>query len=391
MIASAGLRNWPPALLTSVSIRPWRSSTPSKNESTPSSSRMSRPRDSKLPARPSASAAVSSSGSVRRPQPTTVAPSRTISRAVARPSPDPAPDTTMTRPSSRPSRKISDRKDSPIAGREPYRGGPPHIGSGHERPCRPETPRDTDFRRAVEGATVTVEPIVTGRLPLAGDPSVESRRGGRQAQGAAVGRAGESADSDTGLPDPPPEGRADPGRHRPPPFDRQRSRPRTSAGSAPGSASRRLEPGRTCPHSCATAGIAPSSIRLVLLTHLHLDHASGDRRLPRGDLRRLGGRVEGRRPPGCSRCSRATDASSTTTPSTSGPLASTEKASLPTRPSAARSTSSATARSASPRPPATRAGHQSVIVRLKDRDMVIGGDAIYREGAARTACRPAGP
>ena len=41
VIASAGLRNWPPALLTSTSSRPWRSSTPSMSASTASSSRMS--------------------------------------------------------------------------------------------------------------------------------------------------------------------------------------------------------------------------------------------------------------------------------------------------------------------------------------------------------------
>ena len=40
-IASAGLRNWPPALLTRTSIRPWRSSAPATKASTPSSSRMS--------------------------------------------------------------------------------------------------------------------------------------------------------------------------------------------------------------------------------------------------------------------------------------------------------------------------------------------------------------
>ena len=41
VIASAGLRNWPPALLTRTSRRPWRSSRPSKKRPTGSSSRMS--------------------------------------------------------------------------------------------------------------------------------------------------------------------------------------------------------------------------------------------------------------------------------------------------------------------------------------------------------------
>ena len=41
LIVSAGARNWPPALLTSTSRRPWRSRKPSKKRSTASSSRMS--------------------------------------------------------------------------------------------------------------------------------------------------------------------------------------------------------------------------------------------------------------------------------------------------------------------------------------------------------------
>ena len=55
VIASAGLRNWPPALLTSTSRRPWRSSRASKKRPTGSSSRMSRISCSKLPGSPAAS------------------------------------------------------------------------------------------------------------------------------------------------------------------------------------------------------------------------------------------------------------------------------------------------------------------------------------------------
>ena len=47
-----------------------------------------------------------SSGSVRRPQPITVAPSPASSSAVALPSPVPAPETTQTCPSSRPGAKM---------------------------------------------------------------------------------------------------------------------------------------------------------------------------------------------------------------------------------------------------------------------------------------------
>ena len=54
VMSSAGVRNWPPALLTSRSMRPWRSSTPSTSAPTWSSSRMSQARASTRP--PSASA-----------------------------------------------------------------------------------------------------------------------------------------------------------------------------------------------------------------------------------------------------------------------------------------------------------------------------------------------
>ena len=109
LIASAGLRNWPPALLTRTSSLPWRSSSPSMSRSTASSSRMSIASCSKLPGSPAASAAVSASGSSRRPQPTTVAPRRASSSAVSRPRPLPEPETRQTWPSSRPSLNMRER------------------------------------------------------------------------------------------------------------------------------------------------------------------------------------------------------------------------------------------------------------------------------------------
>ena len=79
VMSSAGVMYWPPALLTSRSMRPWRSSTASTSASTWSSSRMSQARASTRP--PSALAAVSSSGSERRPQTTTSAPRAPPARA----------------------------------------------------------------------------------------------------------------------------------------------------------------------------------------------------------------------------------------------------------------------------------------------------------------------
>ena len=116
VMSSAGVRNCPPALFTSRSIWPWRSSTPSTSASTWSSSRMSHARASTRP--PSAAAAVSSSGSSRRPQTTTCAPSAASSRAVARPSPEPPPLTMATWPSRSPGWKIFDG-----TGRAAYRAG----------------------------------------------------------------------------------------------------------------------------------------------------------------------------------------------------------------------------------------------------------------------------
>ena len=110
--SSAGVRYCPPALFTSRSILPWRSSAPSTSAATWSSSRMSHCTASNRPA--AAIPAVSSSGSLRRPQPTTVIPSRVSSSAVSRPSPEPAPLTIPTWPSSRPSRKISGRAHFPF-------------------------------------------------------------------------------------------------------------------------------------------------------------------------------------------------------------------------------------------------------------------------------------
>src|SRR4051794_18296969 len=104
VMSSAGVMYWPPALFTSTSTFPWRSSTPSTRACTWSSSRLSHSTASQRP--PSPRAAVSSSGSARRPQTTTVAPQAASSRAEARPSPLPPPLTIATWPSSRPEAKI---------------------------------------------------------------------------------------------------------------------------------------------------------------------------------------------------------------------------------------------------------------------------------------------
>src|SRR5947209_3133687 len=106
VMSSAGAMYCPPALLTSVSTRPWRSSTWSTAAATASSSRMSAEIALQRPW--SHSPTVSSSGSGRRPITTTCAPQAVSSTAVARPRPDPPPVTTATCPSSTPGAKIFD-------------------------------------------------------------------------------------------------------------------------------------------------------------------------------------------------------------------------------------------------------------------------------------------
>ena len=96
VMSSAGTMYCPPALFTSRSIFPWRSIAPSTSDSTWSSSRMSHSTAWQRP--PSASAAVSSSGSRRLPHTTTCAPQAASSSAVARPRPVPPPLTRATCP-----------------------------------------------------------------------------------------------------------------------------------------------------------------------------------------------------------------------------------------------------------------------------------------------------
>src|SRR5215212_3403969 len=91
-------------------MRPWRSSTPSTRAATWSSSRMSQTTASHVP---SQRAAVSSSGSSRRPATTTVAPHAPSSSAVALPRPDPAPvnATEASRTIGAPHAAIEDRSE----------------------------------------------------------------------------------------------------------------------------------------------------------------------------------------------------------------------------------------------------------------------------------------
>ena len=91
-------------------------------------------------------------------------------------------------------------------------------------------------------------------------------------------------------------------------------------------------------------------------------------------LRGASGRPQ---PPARGRSSTAIGRRSTTTPSTTARSTSTAPPWTRTRPSGAPSTCSATAACASRTPRGTPPDTRSVICRLRDRDLVIAGDAIY--------------
>jgi hypothetical protein len=102
LIVAAGAMYWPPALLTSASMRPWRASTVATACLTASSSRMSQARLSARPPSARISSAVACSLAASRPSSTGVAPSAASSWAVQRPMPEPPPVTTTTWPANRP-------------------------------------------------------------------------------------------------------------------------------------------------------------------------------------------------------------------------------------------------------------------------------------------------
>ena len=204
------------------------------------------------------------------------------------------------------------------------------------------------------GATVAVEPIVAGTGHLVALDDGEPR--GALPHPEAVARPAHRQAGDDGalpgIPDPPPERRRDPRRHRPAPVDRDRRarelRRARRPHRAPGPRA-----GRRRPRAAAQArprarrgpgrGDDPPAPRPQL----------GDLRVPARDLRRQRGRVGGGARAGPTRCSTATAGPTTTTPSTTARSTSTAAASTPTRASGAPTTSSATARSASPSPRAT--------------------------------------
>ncbi len=263
--------------------------------STASSSRMSIGSASAVPPAASTSRPSPASGSGRRPQPITVAPSRASSSAVAWPSPVPAPETTQTWPSSRPGAKIREALGPPSRRASIYPGSP--LPAGDEgaapRPNAADRPApggarggDRHRRAADRGRDVSAPRAfferADGRFAHAADarrrhPALALVAGARSPPSSIHHPTAGPFLVDTGLH---PSVALEAGRE---------PRPRWSRASASPSSSR----ARTCPRSCARAGSTPKSIRLVVMTHLHFDHASAMSEFPGATFVLTRGRVGG--------------------------------------------------------------------------------------------------
>ena len=187
-----------------------------------------------------------------------------------------------------------------------------------------------------------------------------------------------------GLPDPPPERRRRSWSTPACTPRSPRSRPRTSAALVARFGSPRLEPGEDVPAQLRERGIDPKSTPARRDDPPAPRPRLGDLGVPERDLRVSEAEWEAATTDSRPDAARLPAARTTTTPSTT-----------------ARSTTTATrigsyatfgrtfdlfgdgsVRLAST--PGHSAGHQSVICRLRDRDFVIGGDAIYTHGASST-------
>ena len=215
-IASAGLRNCPPALLTSTSTRPWRSTTPSKSESTASSSRMSIATASASPA----SGSIAADRLLERLQPAAAADHRRaepgkLERRLAAEARAGAGD------HADPALEQSGRKDSRGLGR--HGAGRLYVYSGGAMKVRADTkPLDGPLPGGTEGASVVVEPILTGTvrqpraaIEQASQPPDAAHARARDAEVEADGPAGARVSG------PPSDRRRLRGRHRPARVDRR--------------------------------------------------------------------------------------------------------------------------------------------------------------------------
>ena len=157
-----------------------------------------------------------------------------------------------------------------------------------------------------------------------------------------------------------------------------RSPRRTWAARSPGTRRPELEPGEDLPAQLRARGRRPEDdLDTVVMTHLHFDHASGMAEFAGASFVALRTRVGGRDHRSRTRSSTATGRRSSTTPSTTGRSTSTARRWARTRRFGRTFDLFGDGSVRLAYTPGHSAGHQSVICRLRDRDLVIAGDAIY--------------
>src|SRR3954452_16526776 len=219
---------------------------------------------------PSHRAAVSSSGSWRRPATTTVAPPAASSTAVARPSPEPPPVTTTTSPSRSPWAKTC----------EGMRAG--RLSCARMPTAAEPQPAVLPLPGGKREATVKLHPLLSGTAK--GPPAWIHREEGRLARPHALGIG--VAKSDfleipivSFLVEHPGAGPVliDTGLHPSCAIDLKQNFGRVGALAFPGM---KMGPKQAVVNQLREKGILAKDVKLVVMTHLHVDHASAMSEFP---------------------------------------------------------------------------------------------------------------
>ena len=243
-----------------------------------------------------------------------------------------------------------------------------------------------------EGASVVVEPILTGTMECPASVHRERLRGADPAHArrrhAALARIGSSRSPPTWSAIRSP-GRSSSTRACTRRWPRSRS-PISDARS-PDSRRPKIEPGEDLPAQLRAKGVDPKSMRLVVMTHLHFDHTSGMSDFPgatfvitEAEWTAAADRLApapARLPPPALRLRASTTGRSATTSDAVSSYATFGRTFDLFGDGSVRLAST----------PGHSAGHQSVICRLRDRDLVIAGDAIYTIGQLDDAPEPPRP
>ena len=140
-----------------------------------------------------------------------------------------------------------------------------------------------------EGARVKLHPLLTGEMsgPDAWFLREEGRMAWRHAFGFGVKQGGLADGAGAGLPRRAPRCRADPDRHRLPSVGGgQADWPTSVASRNSPSSDIQMKPDQAVSSQLRARGIEPSAVKAVVMTHLHLDHASAISEYPDVDVRR---------------------------------------------------------------------------------------------------------